>query len=222
MLPQQREGVLYLTEGGTETEVMYKLGFELPHFALFPLLDNAEAVGAMRGMFQRYLDKAAENDFSALIGGLDYRASPDWGRLLGYSAEGLAEMQHRAIDFLRDVARPYRGQIQHILIAGVAGPRGDAYALNKTISAEEAEEYHSVQLETLKAAEVDMVWAATFNNVPEAVGISRASAKAGLPICVSFTLDSSHRLNSGPSLREAVESTDRETGDMRPDCYGIN
>jgi S-methylmethionine-dependent homocysteine/selenocysteine methylase len=222
LFPVQQEDVLYLTEGGTETEVMYKFGFELPQFALFPLLDNPKAVSAMRGMYQRYLDKVAENGFSALIGGLDYRASPDWGRLLGYSPEGLADMQHRAIGFLRDAAKPYEGQIRHLLIAGVVGPRGDAYALNRSVSAEEAEEYHSVQLETLKAAEVDMVWAATFNNIPEAVGVSKASAQMGLPVCMSFTLDSTHRLNSGPSLREAIETVDRETGDKQPDCYGIN
>lgn len=28
--PSQQEGRLYLSEGGTETEIMYKWGFELP------------------------------------------------------------------------------------------------------------------------------------------------------------------------------------------------
>lgn len=220
--PNQKEGVLYLTEGGTETEIMYKFGFELPQFAMFPLLDNAKAVEAMTGMFQRYLDTAAKNGFCALVGGLDYRASPDWGDLLGYSREGLAEMQHRCIQFLQDIAKPYRNQIPDILIAGVVGPRGDAYSLNKTITAKEAEDYHSFQLEVLKAAEVDLVWAATFNNVPEAVGLSRAAARTELPICLSFTLDSSHQLNSGPSLREAIEGVDSEAGDNKPNFYGIN
>jgi len=218
----QKDGVLYLTEGGSETEVMYKFGFELPQFAMFPLLDNPEAVAVMRGMLERYLEKAAENGFAALMGGLDYRARPDWAGLLGYSPQGLAEMQHRCIGFLRDVAKPFQGQLPDIRFVGVAGPRGDAYSLNKTITAEEAEDYHSVQLESLKAAGADLVWAATFNNVPEAVGISRAAARIGLPLTISFTLDSTHRLRSGPSLKEAVEAVDRETGDERPDFYGIN
>lgn len=220
--PSQQQGVLYLTEGGSETEIMYKFGYELPQFAMFPLLDNAEAVDAMKGMFKRYLDTVARNGFCALMGGLDYRASPDWGELLGYSREGLAEMQHRSIQFLRDLAKPYEGQIPSIFIVGVVGPRGDAYSLNRTITAEEAEDYHSFQLEVLKAAEVDLVWAATFNNVPEAVGVSRAAARTGLPICVSFTLDSSHRLKSGPSFREAVESVDKESGGEKPSFYGLN
>jgi S-methylmethionine-dependent homocysteine/selenocysteine methylase len=164
--PNQSDGVLYLTEGGTETEILYKFGFELPEFATFPLLNNPDAVSAMEGMFERYLDVAAAHGFAALMGGLDYRASPDWGELLGYSRDGLAEMQHRSIEFLRNVARPYSDQISEILFAGVVGPRGDAYSLNKTITAAEAEDYHSVQLQTLKEDEVDLVWGATFNNIP--------------------------------------------------------
>lgn len=220
--PGQQDGVLYLTEGGTETEVMYKFGYELPKFAMYPLLDNPNAVEELKRMFQRYLDTAAKHGFSALVGGLDYRASPDWADVLGYSRAGLAEMQHRSIDFLRDTAKPYQSQIPQIHIVGVVGPRGDAYSLNRNISASEAEDYHSVQLETLKTADVDLVWAATFNNVPEAVGVSRASAHVGLPVYVSFTLDSHHRLKSGPTLKEAIELVDEEAGEGKPDFYGIN
>ena len=80
-LPAQRPGNIYLTEGGIETEIMYKWGFELPQFAMFPLLDNPVAVSAMQGMYRRFLDVAARHQTSVLMGSLDYRASPDWGAL---------------------------------------------------------------------------------------------------------------------------------------------
>ena len=32
--PKQQPGLNYLTEGGQETEIMYKYGFDLPHFAV--------------------------------------------------------------------------------------------------------------------------------------------------------------------------------------------
>jgi len=217
-----KEGSLYITEGGTETEIMYKFGHKLPHFAMYPLLDDPNAVQDLKRMFQKYFEAVAESGFSAFVGGLDYRASPDWAKLLGYSSDGLADMQHRSIGFLRDVAKPYENQIPEILFVGIVGPRGDAYSLNKTITAEESEDYHSVQLETLKEAKVDYVWAATFNNVPEAVGVSRAASQAGLPICISFTLDSSHCLHSGPSLKEAIRLVDGEAGEKKPTCFGIN
>jgi S-methylmethionine-dependent homocysteine/selenocysteine methylase len=220
--PDQQNDVLYLTEGGSETEIMYKFGHELPHFAMYPLLDNSEAVADLKGMFERYLETAARHQFTAMMSGLDYRASPDWAQLLGYSRDGLAEMQHRSIEFLRDIAKPYVDRVPNILIVGAVGPRGDAYSLNKTITADEAEDYHSVQLETLKKLDVDLVWAATFNNIPEAIGVSRAAARANLPLNLSFTLDSTGRLKSGPSLKNAIERVDAEAGEERPNSYGIN
>jgi homocysteine S-methyltransferase len=221
--PQQQPGVNYLTEGGQETEILYKYGFDLPHIAMYPLLDNPRAVSELRGMYTRYLDTAARHGFGVLMGGLDYRASPDWGALLGYSHESLAEMQLRAIDFLREVGKPYERQVPALLYAGILGPRGDAYELNRTITAEQAEDYHSVQLATLARAGVDLVEAMTFNSVPEAVGLSHAAARAGLPLSLSFTLDhDTHRLLSGPSLRDAIETIDAQTGDDRPAFYGIN
>jgi homocysteine S-methyltransferase len=221
--PTQQPGVNYLTEGGQETEILYKYGFDLPHFAMFPLLDNPRAVAELRGMYGRYLDTAARHGFGVIVGGLDYRASPDWGSLLGYSRESLAEMQLRAIDFLREVAGPYAGQVPALKYAGIVGPRGDAYQINETITAEEAEVYHGEQLATLVRAGVDLVEAMTFNSVPEVIGLARAAARAGLPLSVSFTLDNAtRRLVSGPTLKTAIETIDAQTGDDRPTFYGIN
>jgi homocysteine S-methyltransferase len=219
----QQPGLNYLTEGGQETEILYKYGFELPHFAMFPLLDNPRAVTELRGMYGRYLDTAVRHQFGVIMGGFDYRASPDWASLLGYAEGQLADMQLRSIDFLREVSRPYQGQVPAMLYAGIVGPRGDAYELNRSITAEEAEEYHSTQLGTLAAADVDLVEAMTFNDVPEVIGLSRAAARAGLPLSVSFTLDhSTRRLLSGLTLREAIEAVDAQTGADRPAFYGIN
>ena len=221
--PQQQPGVNYLTEGGQETEIMYKYGFELPQLAMFPLLDNPRAMTELRGMYGRYLDTAARHGFGVVMGGLDYRASPDWASLLGYRGDALAAMQLRAIDFLRDVGMPFRDQVPALLYAGIVGPRGDAYELNLTITADEAEEYHSEQLATLARADVDLVEAMTFNSLDEVIGLARAAAHFGLPLSVSFTLDhSTSRLLSGPTLKDAIETVDAQAGADRPAFYGIN
>jgi homocysteine S-methyltransferase len=220
--PQQRPGLKYLTEGGQETEILYKYGFDLPHFAMFPLLDDPRAMAELSGMYERYLDTAAQHGLGALMGGFDYRASPDWAALLGYSPASLEELQLRAIGFLRDAAKPYLDQLPAVLFAGIIGPRGDAYTLDQRMTAEQAQDYHSTQITTLARAKVDLVEALTFNSVSEAVGVACAAADAGLPASISFTLDSNHRLHSGPTLREAIESVDAECGNDRPAFYGIN
>lgn len=219
--PAQRPDRLFLTEGGIETEILYKWGFELPQFAMYPLLDKPDAMSAIRGMYRRYLDVVAAHGLSALMGGLDYRASPDWGELLGYSPAGLAEANHRSIAFLRKLAGEYAGDIPEILIQGFIRPRGDAYQLNRSITEKDAEDYHSVQLQTLREAEVDLAWAFTFNNVPEAVGVARAAARIGVPLAISFTVDSSSKLKAGATLAEAIEAVDAAT-DASPAFYSLN
>ena len=219
--PAQRDGTLYLTEGGIETEMMYKWGFSLPHFAMYPLLDNPSAMVAMRGMYRRYLDVAARHGMAALMGGLDYRASPDWGAKLGYSPSGLADANLESIAFLRELATEYATVIPSILIQGFVGPRGDAYQLNRTITVEEADEYHSVQLETLKKADVDLAWAFTLNNVSEAIGVTRAALRLGIPLAVSFMVDSTARLKSGSTLADAIQLVDQATG-HGPVFYSVN
>ncbi len=220
--PAQRDGVLYLTEGGQETEIMYRHGHDLPEFAMYPLLENKAAMAELRGMYERVLDTAAVHGFAALIAGLDYRASPDWGEKLGYSRESLRDALLQSIAFLHEVAEPYAGQVSEIVCAGMIGPRGDAYQLNRTITADEAEEYHSFQLGVLKEADVPFAHAMTFNTIPEAVGVARAAARLGMPIGVFFTLVGNHRLKSGPSLKEAIEAVDAEAGSVKPDFYGVN
>lgn len=172
-------------------------------------------------MYRSYLDVAAKHGMCALMGGLDYRASPDWGELLGYSPDGLAEANHQSIAFLREIAEEYASVIPEILIQGLIGPRGDAYERNVTITENEAEDYHSVQLETLKEADVDLALAATFNNIPESIGVARAAAKIGVPLGISLTLDSTSKLNSGPSLAEAITTIEAETN-QSPEFYSIN
>jgi len=209
--PPRLENKFYLTEGGSETEIMYKWGFELPEFAMFTLLDNPEADSVIRDMYRRYFETAAEHGTGMLLNGHDYRASPDWAEKLGYSAEGLTEIQHRVIRFLDEMRAEYADRVSDVYIAACIGPRGDAYGSGGEITADEAEEYHSVQLKNLEGTGADMAVAATFNNVPEAIGVIRAANNRGIPIGVSLTLTPEGRLRSGPSLREAVEAVEEAT-----------
>ncbi|MGH6737001.1 MAG: homocysteine S-methyltransferase family protein [Methyloceanibacter sp.] len=220
--PPAGTGEIFLTEAGTETEILYRHGFELPEFSMLPLLDDPRAMSVLRDMFRSQLNVAAEFGLSVMLTGLDYRASPDWGAKLGYSPATLAEANMRAIAFLREVAEGYAGQIPRILIGGIVGPRGDAYGLNSDITPDSAEAYHAVQLETLKAAGVDFACAMTFNSVPEAVGTARAAGRIGVPLSISLTLDSTSRMKSGPALADAITEIDAQAGLDAPDFYLLN
>jgi homocysteine S-methyltransferase len=216
-----RPGLRYLAEGGQETELMYGHGFELPQFALFPLLDDPDAVAQLTAMYQAVLDVAVRHRMGVMLGGLDYRASPDWAGLLGLDATALADYQHRSISFLREVAEPYRDRLPHMLVSGVIGPQGDAYERNETVTASSAEAYHGTQMDSLAAAQVDLVQVMTFTSVDEAIGVIRAAQTRGLPIIVSFMTDGVNESRGQQSFRETIEQVDQAT-DNYALFYGIN
>lgn len=205
--PAPRDGLLYLTEGGFETELLYRHGIDLPCFAAFAILADPAKAEVMRGLYRRVLDVAAAEGLGALIGWLGYRASPDWGAKLGMSPEGLREATLRAVDFIQALKREYVGQIPDIVVNEGMGPRGDAYGTGGRITETEAEDYHSVQLATVKD-QVDLVWAATQNNLPEVIGMARAARALDVPFAVAWSLNAQSRLNSGPTVAEAVETVD--------------
>jgi S-methylmethionine-dependent homocysteine/selenocysteine methylase len=76
-------------------------------------------------------------------------------------------------------------------------------------------------MQTLSDTPVDLITALTMTYAEEAVGITRAAQAAGLPVAISFTVETDGRLPSGQSLRAAVEQVDAET-DGAPLHYMIN
>ena len=55
-------------DGGLETTLIFEMGFDLPEFASFPLLDSAEGRDALRDYYGRYIDVAAELPAGAGVG----------------------------------------------------------------------------------------------------------------------------------------------------------
>ena len=58
-------------------------------------------------------------------------------------------------------------------------------------------------------------------NTDEAIGVTRAAVKAGMPVVISFTVETDGRLPTGQTLKEAVETVDAET-EAAPAYYMIN
>ena len=205
--PAPKDDLIYLTEGGFETELLYLHGLDLPCFAAFAILSDPAKRAVFRGIYERVCDVAAAEGTGLLLGWIGYRASPDWGGKLGLSPDGLKEATLAGIEFLEELRSAYGDQVPDFRINEGLGPRGDAYGTGGAITEAEAEDYHSTQVETVKG-KVDLIWAATQNNVAEVIGMARAAKAHGVPFAVSWSLNSESRLNSGPSLEEAVTRVD--------------
>ena len=108
-----------------------------------------------------------------------------------------------------------------IVISGNIGPRGDGYSPDRIMSAKEAQDYHAEQVAVFAASEADLVSAFTINYVNEAIGVARAAKAAGMPVVISFTVETDGKLPTGQTLKDAIIETDAMTGNA-PVYYMLN
>lgn len=217
-LPQLR-GLPMVTDGGLETTLVFLEGRDLPHFAAFTLLDTPAGIETLHRYFESYVDIARRHGTGIVLETPTWRANPDWGAALGYDADRLAQANRAAVALLEDV-RAANADVSPVVISGCIGPQGDGYGPDTMLGAEDAEAYHAAQIGTFTDAGVDLVTAITMTYAEEADGIVRAARTAGVPVAISFTVETDGRLPSGQSLEDAIAQVDRHTGG--PDYYMVN
>jgi homocysteine S-methyltransferase len=209
-----------VTDGGLETWLVFDQGIELPAFAAYPLAATAEGRALLVEYYEYYAEIAQSIDAAVVLEAPTWRANPDWAATLGHDRAALADFISASVGVVDDVRSRWTGD-QPFLIGGAVGPRGDGYRIDSMMDVEAALDYHSFQIECMAAAGVDVVTAMTMGYVEEAAGIARAAEAVGLPVILSFTVETDGRLPSGMSLAEAIEATDRATS-AYPTHYMIN
>lgn len=220
VLPHQADRLFFI-DGGMETTLIFHQGIDLPEFAAFTLLNTAEGRRMIADYFHPYLQMAVDNQVGFILESPTWRANADWGERLGYSATALAEANRQAIALMQTLQRRYATPKTPILISGCLGPRGDGYTPAAAMTIAAAEQYHRPQIETLCKAGADMVAAYTMNYAEEAMGITRAAQAVGIPVAISFTVETDGRLPNGQPLPEAIAQVDAATANG-PIYYLIN
>jgi homocysteine S-methyltransferase len=217
----QLSGDVFITDGGLETTLIFHEGLDLPDFASFVVLTDPDARAVVGRDYGRYAEVARRHDVGLVAETATWRASADWASRLGRTAGELAAANRDAVALLEEVRAEHEAPGTPIVISGCVGPRGDGYDPGEVMTTDEAEAYHAEQIATFASTSVDLVSAITMTNVPEAVGITRAAVAAGLPVVISFTVETDGRLPTGQSLQEAVEAVDAATGGA-PAYFMIN
>ncbi len=218
----QLSGEVFITDSGLETDLIFNEGFELPEFAAFVLLDDPRGTAALAAYFRRHVDIAVRHGCGVILETPTWRASRDWGARLGYPAAQLRRVNESAVSLLSQVRGEYQDAARSpVVVSGCLGPRADGYAAAGRMTADEAQGYHTAQIEILATAGVDLVHAMTLTYPAEAIGIARAAAGAGAAATISFTTETDGRLPDGSTLAGAVAEVDAATGGS-PVYYGIN
>ncbi len=200
----------YLTDGGLETTLIFHNKIPLNHFAAFELLWNEEGRKVLEEYYKPYLSLAEKYQLGFVIESPTWRSNADWGFKLGYTHDELFALNRQSIKFVREIAESF-ASLPHVIVSGNIGPRGDGYRADFLMTAEQSRAYHAHQVKAFALSDADIVTAATITYSNEAIGIVNAARSFGLPVVVSFTVETDGRLPGGESLQEAIEKVDAGT-----------
>ena len=218
--PWPSPDIVVITDGGLETWLVFDREVDLPAFAAYPLAVDSAGRALLVEYYEYYAGIAQSIDSAVVLEAPTWRANPDWAATLGHDREALAQFITASVAVVEEVRSRWTSA-QPFLIGGCVGPRGDGYRIDSMMDFDSAADYHSFQIGCMQSAGVDVVTALTMGYVEEAVGIARAAQAVGLPVIVSFTVETDGRLPSGMSLADAIEATDVATGGY-PIHYMIN
>jgi S-methylmethionine-dependent homocysteine/selenocysteine methylase len=198
-------------DAGLETAMIFHEGFELPQFASFVLLEDAEGRAALGRWFDGFVELARRGGTGFVLDTATWRANMGWAGALGMDEAGIRKVNAEAVAFAKAWRDSRETEALPILLNGVVGPSGDGYVVGAARTAEAAEQLHWPQVEALAAAGADLVTAVTMNYAAEAIGIARAAQRAGMPHVLSFTVETDGNLPSGQDLQEALAEVEAAT-----------
>lgn len=212
--------VPYLTDGGLETDLIFNDGYELPLFSAFLLLDSEQGKSGLRRYFARYLDVAEDSGRGFVLDTPTWRANAGWAAQHGLSVQDIKRINAQAVKLAKEI-RSSRSWADRILINGNIGPTGDGYSAASKLTPQAAQELHTPQLEAFAEEGVDIAIALTMTHPGEAIGVAKAGQAQGVPVGISFTVETDGRLPDGSSLGEAITAVEEATA-CSPLFYGIN
>lgn len=211
----------FLTDGGFETWLFFQQGFEAPEFAAIVLMNDEGARQAMHRYFDGFLTMAASARTGFVLDTNTWRGCTGWGPALDKSASEMLRLTMDAVYFAKELRNGWGSRVSPILLNGVVGPAGDGYAPGEVPDVGLAREMHRPQIDCFAHEGVDMVSATTMTNTSEAIGITQVAVDVGLPVVVSFTVETDGSLPTGEPLGEAIDRVDAATGHA-PIYYMVN
>ncbi|MBT8220306.1 MAG: homocysteine S-methyltransferase family protein [Bacteroidia bacterium] len=182
-----------------------------------PLIYEKNGRIAMKQIFDEYIDIAEKAGTPIFICTPTWRADKDRVKTSGVDPS----INIHGVDFIKEI-RATRGSFaDNIKIGGLIGCKNDCYQPEESLSLQEAEQYHTWQIDQLVKGGVDFLIAETLPNLQEAIGIASALSKSSIPYFISFVIARDGRLLDGTPLHEAILKVDKGTS-PKPLGYMIN
>lgn len=188
-----------------------------PHLAHAGLIYDDRAASVLESVHREYFEVAQRYGLALVAATDTWRASQARIRQSAFRDRAVNRDNAR---FMAALRASYGPAAHPIYLAGLMGPRGDAYRPDEALSATEAERFHTPQIEALAGSGVDFLMAATLPAFSEACGIAAAMAKSGRPYLLSFVIQADGRLLDGTPLDLVAKTLDDTP--VPPMGYAVN
>lgn len=212
-----------LTDGGIETRIAFETDIPLdPEMGVARLIEDDRGRTALEEIYRQYLDVGRRHRIPMQVGMPTFRAGPERLYRAGMTdPDDLGRINRAGYRLLARLRDELGDSASEVFIAGVIGPRGDAYRPRDAPDIEEARAYHRAQVEALAVAGVDLLYAPTLPAAAEAIGVAMAMSEAGLPYVISPIIDGRGMLLDGTPMAGVVARID-EVVAPRPAFYTVS
>jgi homocysteine S-methyltransferase len=165
-----------------------------------------------------YLSVAREQRVPMIVSANTWRANAERVQRSAYAGR---DVNAANVRFARELSQRAAAQGQTVFVAGVLGPRGNAYAPDEALAIDDAARFHQVQVDGLTCGAPDLLMAVTLPALSEARGIARVLEATGLPYVLSFVVRDGGTLLDGTPLAQALDRIDAERA-RPPTAYMVN
>ncbi len=218
LIEMLRVGQRFLVEGSMYDRLLRSAGdlfdAQLAHLGL---LYSPKGKDALRAVYEEYIFQANKTNLPMAV------FTPTWRA----NQSRVAESTLKDCDVNRDSAkfvcdlRSANSHSARIFVGGLIGCKNDCYDAASALDTDEADVFHSPQIEVLADSPIDFLFASTLPAYSEALGIARAMGRTGKPYVLSFVADKTGCILDGISLADAITKLDRELP-QKPLGYFVN
>jgi S-methylmethionine-dependent homocysteine/selenocysteine methylase len=187
-----------------------------PHLGYCGLAFKDHGIVALNTVYGEYLNIGNKYKLTTLI------ASPTWK--VGRDVQELSDLKQpmrEAAEVMLEIKSLHEKQGMEVFVSGRVGPKNDCYLPEEALSAEQAYEFHSLQIEQLAENNFDLLDACTLPALSEALGIAKSMSTTDLPYNLSFVIRADGKVLDGNLLSDVIYEIDSKT-DNPPLFYMIN
>ena len=207
---------LILTEGSVGLRIVNEFGLACDnHIMHASHIYHSYGRQVLEKIYSQYCKVAQDLSLPILLMTNTRRANKDRVSASAYSNKNI--MTDYA-DFLRRIAIKYQCEVY---IGGYIGCKGDGYTGEGNLSKEEAEAFHSWQIEAFMQAKIDFIFASLMPTLDETIGMAKAIEKSSLPYIISFMIRENGTIPDGNSIHNAITAIDNSV-QQKPLCYMTN